>query len=264
MQKCLIWLSVFCSVVEAMKVNHHVLERAYRRDVWLANSLLDLIVERLARDPSVSASLDPLNLDEVAMERGRIFNVTVEGLSRLQRSANTTLRLLNAFTVTIEGQLSFGNLFIKSMYNFRPLSVLELEGHMDVLLTGLTVDIEIRVTREVPVLTQFKVVEFGVADVTRFTGATVALNWLGRILTTELLRQYKEYIVISIETKAKSFIDSVLDNIKLPFRSKFLEITNHARRARRERKVIRRKHSTASFVALPQLAARTRLPLGRW
>lgn len=262
MQKCLIWLSVFCSVVEAMKANHHVLERAYRRDVWLANSLLDLIVERLAHDPSVALNLDPLNLDEVAMDRGRIFNVTVEGLSRLQRSANTTLRLLNPSTVTIGGQLTFGNLFIKSMYNFKPLPVLELEGHMDVLLSGLTVDIEIRVTHEVPVLTQFKVVQFGVADVTRFTGATVALNWLGRILTTELLRQYKEYIVISIETKAKSFIDSVLDNIKLPFRSKFLEITNHSRKAKRERKVIRRKASTPSLVAVPQLAGRTRLLLG--
>lgn len=225
-----------------MKLDQHALERAYRRDVWLANSLLDLIVERLAREPSVSGVLDPLNLDEVAMDRGRIFNVSVEGLSRLHRSADTALQLRNAFTVTIEGQLSFGSLFIKSMYHFKPISVLELEGHMDVLLTGLTVGIEIRVKHEVPVLTQFKVVEFGVADVTRFTGATFALNWLGRILTTELLRQYKEYIVITIETKAKSFIDSVLENIKLPFRSKFLQIMNHARKAHRERRVIRRKH----------------------
>lgn len=87
-----------------------------------------------------------------------------------------------------------------------------------------------------------QVVDFGVADVTRFTGATIALNWLGRILTTELLRQYKEYIIISVETKAKWFIDSVIDNIKLPFRSKFLEITNHARKVHRDRKVIRRRH----------------------
>ncbi|KAL3190735.1 hypothetical protein MRX96_019002 [Rhipicephalus microplus] len=175
------------------------------------------------------------------MDRGRIFNVSVEGLSRLRRSADTVLRLRNAYTVTIEGQLTFGNLFIKSMYQFKPISVLELEGHMDVILTRLTVSVEIRVQHEVPVLTQFKVIEFGEADVTRFTGATIALNWLGRILTTELLRQYKEYIVITIETKAKSFIDSVLENIKLPFRSKFLEITNHARKTHRERRLIRRK-----------------------
>ncbi|KAL1440091.1 hypothetical protein MTO96_009905 [Rhipicephalus appendiculatus] len=242
MQKCLIWLSILCTALEAMKLDQSVLERAYRRDVWLANSLLDLIVERLDRDPSVSAALDPLTLDEVIMDRGRIFNVSVEGLSRLRRSADTVLRLRNAYTVTIEGQLTFGNLFIKSMYQFKPISVLELEGHMDVILTGLTVGIEIRVQHEVPVLTQFKVIEFGEADVTRFTGATIALNWLGRILTTELLRQYKEYIVITIETKAKSFIDSVLENIQLPFRSKFLEITNHARKTNRERRIIRRQH----------------------
>ncbi|XP_049520494.1 uncharacterized protein LOC125944204 [Dermacentor silvarum] len=157
MQKCLIWLSILCSIVEAMKLDERVLKRAYRRDVWLANSLLDLIVERLARDPSVSAALDPLTLDEVVMDRGRIFNVSVEGLSRLHRSADTVLRLRNAYTVAIEGQLTFGSLFIKSMYHFRPISVLELEGHMDVLLTGLTVGIEIRVQHEVPVLTQFKV-----------------------------------------------------------------------------------------------------------
>ncbi|XP_040359339.1 uncharacterized protein LOC121047807 [Ixodes scapularis] len=177
------------------------------------------------------------------MDNGRIFNVSVEGLCRLRRIKDTALRVLNRTTVCIEGHLRFGNLSVKSLYTFRPIAVLELDGHMDVLLVGLTVEIQIRVKNEVPVLTQFKVVDFGVADVTRFTGATIALNWLGRILTTELLRQYKEYIVITIETKAKSFIDSVIDNIKLPFRSKFLEITNHARKAHyRDRKIIRRKH----------------------
>lgn len=138
-------------------MNQRSLARAYRRDVWLANSLLDLIAERLEKDPSVSSTLDPLTLDEVVMDRGRIFNVTVGGLSRLRRNADTRLRVLDKATVGIEGQLRFDNLSVKSNYNFRPVSVLDLEGHMDVLLVGLTVGLEIRVKDEVPVLTQFKV-----------------------------------------------------------------------------------------------------------
>ncbi|XP_064485832.1 uncharacterized protein LOC135398344 [Ornithodoros turicata] len=238
MHKCLIWLCLICTAAGFAKINQRILARAYRRDVWLANNLLDLIVERLGHDPSVASTLDPLTLEEVLLDRGRIFNVTVEGLSRLRRTADTILRVLDSSTVAIDGQLGFGNITIRSLYNFRPVTVLELEGHMDVLLVGLTVGLQIRVKDEVPVLTQFKVIDFGVADVTRFTGATIALNWLGRILTTELLRQYKEYIIITIESKAKSFIDSVIDNIKLPFRSKFLELKNHARKVHRERRVV--------------------------
>ncbi|CAN7946771.1 unnamed protein product, partial [Ixodes hexagonus] len=185
------------------------------------NDVVDGLLRQFRENEAIQGKINPLviggrlNLDD---GKGYVEDVVVYGLPSLQRHGTVNVTLHNSHFTTVRGRLGAENIRMSGKYLYRMNRFFKLQGNLGARLSRILADIAIEVDVETKkaTLKEFKIVDMGDLKVTRFTGASFAFNWLGKVILNKVLKNKNSYMSERVEAGAVEAFNRLLQSKQVP------------------------------------------------